>query len=98
MLPESFIVSCYPNPFNGTTTIRFYVDEVAALHPAKLIKVYNALGQLVAVYELGNLKSGFHQFNLNAVDYWGNALPSGLYFITLQIGDQSMTKRVTLMK
>ncbi|RPH97767.1 MAG: VWA domain-containing protein, partial [Calditrichaeota bacterium] len=50
-VPHSFLLGNYPNPFNPSTTISFYIAAEAA-GKVKLIKIYNALGQLVAVFDV----------------------------------------------
>ena len=97
-LPESFELSCYPNPFNAGVMIQFTLSQLDAASPAKFIKIFNALGQLVAVIDISGFGAGFHTYHFDARDFWGAPLPSGIYFIRLQIGDRMETLRATLLK
>lgn len=98
LLPTSFIQMNYPNPFNPTTTIRIFIDQVSE-SGTKLLKIFNILGQLVAVIDISHLTSGWHEVQFNGRDYWGNLLPSGVYIVQLQIGNQAMsTSRINLIK
>jgi len=97
-IPHSFIAMNYPNPFNPSTTIRFYLDE-SALGQVKLLKIYNILGQLVAVIDITHLGTGWNEVVFSGRDFYGNALPAGVYFVRLQLGNQHMsTLRINLVK
>lgn len=95
-LPRSFLLKNYPNPFNPSTTISFYLAEGAG--KTKLIKIYNALGQLVAVFDVSDYAAGYHSIRFDGVDFSGKPLPSGLYFARLQVGDDVSTLRLLLQK
>lgn len=79
----------YPNPFNPTTVIRFSVpnDQLVSL------KIYNVLGQEVAVLVNKELKAGSYEFDFNA-----SKMSSGIYFYQLNAGSFSSTKKMMLIK
>jgi hypothetical protein len=79
----------YPNPFNPSTKISFSLEEAA---PTQLV-VYNMLGQKVATLVNERLSAGNHTFNFKA-----DNLSSGIYIYRLQSANQSLTKRMTLIK
>lgn len=81
--------SNYPNPFNPTTTITFQLPESGYA----TLKIYNSLGQEVAVLLDGYEDSGAYAILFNAKD-----LPSGMYFATLQMNNFSQTKKMILQK
>jgi len=81
--------SNYPNPFNPSTTITFQFPESGYA----TLKIYNSLGQEVAVLLDGYVESGAYAILFNAKD-----LPSGMYFATLQINNFSQTKKMILQK
>lgn len=80
----------YPNPFNPNTSIEFSVltDERAVL------KVYNILGQEVATLFDGVVTAG----RVMKVTFDASRLSSGVYFSRLEVGGQSLVKRMMLMK
>ncbi len=86
-IPESFIAGNFPNPFNPSTKIRFYLD-LHSIGKAKLIKIYNILGELVAVIDISNLQEGWHEVTFNGKNMTGNYLASGIYLVQLQIGNK----------
>ncbi len=97
-VPESYLVGNYPNPFNPSTTIRFYLSPQVRFEKNKMIKIFNALGQLVTVIDISHLEPGMHEIQFNGIDFLGNALPSGTYIVFLQIGDHISSTKITLLK
>lgn len=79
----------YPNPFNPTTTIAFELPTNARV----LLDVYNSNGQLVQSLLNSRLNSGSHAYEFNA-----SSLNSGIYFARLQVGEQVITRKMTLLK
>jgi hypothetical protein len=80
----------YPNPFNPTTRIEFTL-------PADLrvtLKLYNTLGQQVAVLADGRMMPRGNQ----RLTFDGSGLSSGVYFYTLQAGPYSAVSKMVLMK
>ena len=82
-IPNKFIVSAYPNPFNSVVSIECEVPEDIQDKPA-MLKVYDSKGQVV--YEnMQNTNDGITVFRWNACDMNHCIVPSGLYFYKLSI-------------
>lgn len=79
----------YPNPFNPATTINFSIAESGRVS----LKVYNILGNEVAVLIQQNLTAGNH-----SVVFDGSNFASGIYFYTLKAGNFTQTKKLMLIK
>lgn len=79
----------FPNPFNPTTTIAFYLPESVPV----TLAVFNIVGQPVAVLTEGVLNAGDHEFEWDAT-----GLPSGMYIYQLEVGNNIMTRKMTLVK
>jgi Ca-activated chloride channel family protein len=97
-LPVSYMLNNYPNPFNSSTRLRFFIssDDVAKV---KLIRIYNSLGQLVKVIDVTNLSSGWNEVQFHGIDQFGNTLASGIYFAQLTIdGKIYSTIKMNLLK
>jgi Secretion system C-terminal sorting domain len=84
-----YLYQNYPNPFNPSTTIKFFLKQGEEVQ----LKVFNILGQQIAVLHDGFMAAGFHSFIFN-----GNNLSSGIYFISLRTGDQLQVKKMVLLK
>ena len=79
----------YPNPFNPSTNISFSIPQTSKV----TLTVYDILGRKVATLVDNRLSSGFHTVRFDA-----NHLGSGIYFYRLNVGNQSITKKLTLIK
>ena len=94
-LPKNYALDQnYPNPFNPSTTIRFALPMNATVN----IKLYNTLGQEVAIILNNEFSAGVHEAVLNASNF-----SSGIYFYRLEAkgSDGSVftsTKRMLLLK
>jgi len=84
----------YPNPANPTTQI---VYELTAAAPVKLA-IYNVQGQLIRTYNMGHQAAGSYQQVWDARNAAGEQVPSGTYFYRLQVGAQSVTRQLSLIK
>ena len=79
----------YPNPFNPSTTIKFTIPESAMV----TLKVFNALGEEIALLVDRVMESGSYDVNFDA-----SGLNSGMYFYRIQAGDFTQVKKMTLLK
>jgi hypothetical protein len=79
----------YPNPFNPVTSIQFSIIGKQFVS----LKVYDVLGNEVAVLINQEMNSGNYITDFNAVN-----LTSGIYFYNLQAGNYSETKKMILLK
>lgn len=79
----------YPNPFNPTTKIRFRIAEAGFTS----IKIYNLLGQEVAVLLDEFMNPGTYDLNFD-----GTNLSSGIYLYRIRVNNFSASKKMILMK
>jgi hypothetical protein len=99
IVPEkSQLLKNYPNPFNPSTRIVFYISQSDANAGPRFIRIYNSLGQLIYIIDLSGFGPGYHEIQFNGLDWHGNPLPSGVYFVLLQLGSQQSMMRMTLIK
>lgn len=79
----------YPNPFNPATTLSYSLPETTQVR----LEVFNIAGQRVALLQDGPQAAGVHQVRFNASE-----LSSGMYLYRLQAGNQTLSRRMTLIK
>jgi hypothetical protein len=88
--PVTRLVGAYPNPFNPSTNIFFSLDKGRTV----TIDIYNAQGQFIE-----NICSDkFFDKGSNSVTWSGANLASGVYYISLRAGAESMQKKMLLLK
>jgi len=82
-------ISCYPNPFNPTTTISYTLptDELV------MLKVYDILGR-----EVTTLVNEVKQAGTYSVSFDASNLASGIYFYTISAGKFHLTKKMLLLR
>ena len=90
LLPSKFeLKQNYPNPFNPSTTINFSIPTPELVS----LKIYNSLGQEVAVLINQNLEAGYHSAQFN-----GSNLSSGVYFSRLTAGNNTSLIKMLMLK
>ncbi|MGA9115312.1 MAG: carbohydrate binding domain-containing protein, partial [Bacteroidota bacterium] len=70
----------YPNPFNPSTMIEYWVPEDAHVRMA----VFNVLGQETARLMDGAQRAGVHTVSWDGRDALGGSVGSGVYFLRMQ--------------
>ena len=84
----------YPNPFNPATTISYNLATRSLVE----LSVYNMLGQKVTTLVNDVQAAGQHQAEWDGTNRSGNRVASGIYFYRLEAGEQSVVKKMVLLK
>lgn len=79
----------YPNPFNPNTNIVFTTPTANNY----TIKIYNILGQEIAILYNGYLSAGMHKFEFNAEN-----INSGIYLVNIISDNKNMVHKIILQK
>ena len=88
-IPTVFSVSQnYPNPFNASTMIDYSLPQTANV----TLRIFNALGQEVALLVNERREAGYYQVT------WNATVPSGIYFYRMQAGGFVETKKMILVR
>ncbi|PKN73627.1 MAG: hypothetical protein CVU50_02620 [Candidatus Cloacimonetes bacterium HGW-Cloacimonetes-3] len=86
--------SVYPNPFNPSTTIGYGLAKAADV----TITVYNSRGQIVRTFNEGMKSANNYRLNWNGKDNSGKTCTTGVYYVKMQAGKDSFTRKAVLMK
>ena len=80
-------VNLYPNPSNGefNLSLNFPIEQDVE------IRIFNTIGELLASRTMNNTSSSIVEFNLNS-----NA--EGFYFVNVKTANQSITKRISVIR
>ena len=96
---QTTLLPTYPNPFNPETWIPFDLAQESAV----TIAIYDSAGQTVRRLELGELPAGSYRVKGKAA-YWdgrdalGAPAASGVYFVRIEAGVYTETRRMVLLK
>jgi hypothetical protein len=82
-------LSIYPNPFTNDANVEFNLTEATNVN----VVMYNMLGETVYSNVLGEMKTGEHSIKLD-----GQNFNAGIYFITLNTGEDKITKKLVINK
>ena len=86
---EFFIHQLYPNPFNPVLNIDFEINQAGLVK----VEISDITGAIVNIVYDGYMTMGKHQKSWNSEN-----LPSGVYLVSLQAGENSLTSKVVLLK
>ncbi len=89
------ILTCYPNPFRGITSIKFNQIE----NSLTTLSVYNIKGQLVrTLVSSQKYQIGEHSVSWDCKSVYGVKMTSGIYFIKIKSGASISTKKIVMLK
>ncbi len=79
----------YPNPFNPTTEIGYSLPKASNV----TLKIYNTIGQKVAVLVNKRQEAGMYNVSFNAA-----SLSSGIYFYSIRTDENISVKKMMLLR
>lgn len=86
--PSDFGISQnFPNPFNGSTIIRYSLPRSANVK----ITIYNMMGNVIAVPVNGQIQPGYYETSISALN-----LASGVYFYRMEVVDNTVSNALKL--
>jgi len=97
-LPTEFgLAQNYPNPFNPTTVVNYQIPLTKS-QVRTTLKIYNILGQEIAVLVEGVQEPGYYTAVWDGKDRMGTDVASGVYYYRLEAGDYTSTRCMLLLK
>ena len=94
--PSTFALGAnYPNPFNPATIIPFAVPAEAGDVD---LTIYNVLGQPVRHVWNGPLAAGEYRLVWDGRDAQGQPVAAGVYLYQLQVGDQTLIRKMVKLE
>ncbi|MBI4725681.1 Ig-like domain-containing protein [candidate division TA06 bacterium] len=92
--PGFFLSPVAPNPVMASAEFRFGLAQDQQVS----LEIYNVLGQKVKTLAEGRLASGSQTVKWNGRDENGRNVPSGVYVYRLKAGDNTSTRRFTVIR
>jgi hypothetical protein len=83
-----------PNPFNPSTSIKIGLPADARVE----LSIYDSGGRLVRTLVDGRLAAGFRSVTWDGTDDTGTRVSSGVYFYRLEVGGETITRKMVLLK
>ncbi|MCK5051570.1 MAG: T9SS type A sorting domain-containing protein [Candidatus Cloacimonetes bacterium] len=93
-LPSSLVASNYPNPFNPSTTIAYSLPNDSMIE----LIVYNIKGQIVKTLVKGEQLAGTYETVWNGKDNNEKSVSSGIFFYKLTTKDETIMKKMLMLK
>jgi agmatine deiminase len=87
-------INVYPNPFNNQTSFSFQLREDAEVH----LDIISPKGKVICTPAYGKQSSGAQILNWKGNDDSGKALPTGIYFYRLQLGNLFYFGKIALIR
>jgi DNA-binding transcriptional MerR regulator len=91
---DNFRVHTYPNPFNPETTILYTLKSPVQI----ILRIYDVQGQLVRGLVNDYQQPGNYSVRWDGLNQNGIQIPSGIYFLRIHAGDESLSQRLVMMK
>ena len=91
-LPEQF--GCYPNPCYGGTTIFFQSSRGGRA----VVKIFDLRGRLVKRLTENSPAGGIHRVRWDGRNSRGRAVPSGVYFVAVELGGLRKISKILLVR
>jgi hypothetical protein len=83
-----------PNPFQGATSIGFYLPEAGAVR----LRIFDVAGREVTRLLDGEKPAGFHRVSWNGRDKAGRSVGAGIYFVSIETRGEQASRRVVKLR
>lgn len=93
-LPDEWLIYTYPNPFNDALNIQYTIPKEGNVK----ISILDILGRSRVELQDKSMPVGNHQMIWDGKDQFGREMPSGVWFVQIQIGEILNTNKVLYLK
>ncbi|MCF7921039.1 MAG: carboxypeptidase regulatory-like domain-containing protein [Candidatus Cloacimonetes bacterium] len=94
LITVNAVLGNYPNPFNPTTLIKLQTKDNTSVS----INIYNVKGQLVKSLVNEVAVMGYHSYEWSGIDNSNRPVSSGVYFYKVQMGEDTSTHKMIMLK
>jgi hypothetical protein len=91
---KTAVTGNYPNPFNPETTIRFQLS----MGGRTVLTVHDVRGRRVTTLVDDDMPAGIHHVRWDGRNSQGRSVASGIYFCRLDVGGESSSAKLVLLK
>jgi hypothetical protein len=93
-VPRQLTATCWPNPFNPSTTIGFGMPTAGRVQ----LRIYDLRGRQVRTLLEDWRAAGWYEETWQGDDDRGQRVSSGIYLYVLQSNGQSVARKMALLK
>ncbi|MBC8375842.1 MAG: T9SS type A sorting domain-containing protein [FCB group bacterium] len=93
-IEEFSLYQNFPNPFNPTTTIRYFLTNPGEVE----LNIYDIKGQLVKTLVSSPQVGGYHDVSWNGYSASGLAVETGMYLAQIKVGTSSDVIKMIYLK
>jgi hypothetical protein len=93
-LGKNLSIRSYPNPFNPETNIEYNLKSSSQVS----ITIYDIQGKQIRLLSNDYRQTGTYTIKWNGLNESGIQVPSGVYFVRISAGDETLNHRVVMMK
>jgi PKD repeat protein len=94
-VPEMFnLYQNFPNPFNNKTVIKYDLPNSEKVQ----LSIFDIRGNLINTLINREIPAGFHRFEWNGMNEFGNPVSTGVYFIRFETQSYSQSRKMLLLK
>jgi hypothetical protein len=93
LYPATISLACFPNPFNAVTILSFTLPKTCTVE----LSVFDVTGRRVRFVK-GRTQGSPLQAGDHSIEFDGSDLPSGIYFVRLDAGELSQTRKMVLLR
>ncbi len=90
---QHLMLEISPNPIYSSTKVKYVLEKSSSVS----LNIYNASGQCVRTLVNSKKNPGVYEVNWNGKDNGNNMLPQGIYFLRMQVGNYTATKKIVLL-
>ena len=94
VVPQTFSLSVFPNPFNPSTTIQYQIPERSEVK----VELYDLLGRTIWSKFEGIKGAGIYELKWDGVNHFGARVSSGIYLLRLEAGTLSKFLKLMMLK
>ena len=84
----------FPNPFNALTKIDYYLYKEEKIK----LSIYNIEGKKIKVLKSEKQQPGYGSIFWDATNKFGQPVPTGIYFLKMNVSEIMQTKKMILLK
>ena len=84
----------FPNLFSQSTTINFSIAKAGKVS----LQIFDISGRLIKILANEQMQQGNHEIKWNVNDERENTVSAGIYFLKMQVGDYTETRKLVVGK